>query len=307
MNDLELLDGNDLKKDEAPSNMDVSSSRAMMEVQAQVIMAKKFPRNQYESFQRIMKACERYSIADAAQYVYPKAGTTVSGPSIVIARVIAQNWGNLEYGIRELSQKKGESVVESFCWDLETNSRQSKSFVVQHSYKNKTGIKVLVDPRDIYEHVANQGTRRLRSCILGTIPPDIIEAVLKKCEETVRAGNGVPFQDRLRTLISALDSIGVCVADLEERMGHSVSTITPDEAVEFKKIFTSIKEGHTKRGDWFKSYKKDDIELSGLNDKFSNTGESNDDLKDSARKIIKDKKETTEKESVPPKFVLEKE
>ena len=42
--------------------------------------------------------------------------------------MLAQNWGNIQYGIRELSSENGESTVEAFAWDVETNTRQTKVF-----------------------------------------------------------------------------------------------------------------------------------------------------------------------------------
>ncbi|PWW19485.1 hypothetical protein DFO73_12055 [Cytobacillus oceanisediminis] len=63
----------------------------------------------------------------------------------------------------------------AYAWDLETNVRQEKVFTVKHSRKAKGSITKLDDPRDIYELVANNGARRLRSYILGIIPGDIVE------------------------------------------------------------------------------------------------------------------------------------
>jgi len=118
------------KKDNAM--VAVEQSRAVQEVQASMIIAKNFPRDTYEVYTRIMKACERPSLASVAQYAYPRGGQMVTGPSIRLAEVLAQNYGNLQFGIRELSQANGESEVEAFAWDLETNTRQIKVFKVQH-------------------------------------------------------------------------------------------------------------------------------------------------------------------------------
>ena len=44
-------------------------------------------------------------------HAFPRAGETVSGPSIRLAEMLAAVWGNIEYGIRELSRKEGASVL----------------------------------------------------------------------------------------------------------------------------------------------------------------------------------------------------
>ena len=153
-------------------------SRQAQEVQAAMVIAKKFPRDEVDSYNRIMRSCQRASLAEQSMYEYPRGGTKVTGPSIRLAEAMAQNWGNLDFGIIELEQKNGESQVMAYAWDLETNTRQTKIFSVPHVRGTKKGNVPLTDPRDIYEMVANQGARRLRACILGIIPGDVIDAAI---------------------------------------------------------------------------------------------------------------------------------
>jgi hypothetical protein len=130
----------------------------MAEVQGGIALAKRFPRDQKEAMDRILVACQRPGLAEHALYTYNRGGTEVTGPSIRLAETIAQNWGNLQFGVRELEQRSGESAVEAFAWDMETNVRQVKTFRVKHErYANKR-IYRLEDPRDIYEMTANQGS-----------------------------------------------------------------------------------------------------------------------------------------------------
>lgn len=150
-------------------------SRQAQEVQAAMVIAKKFPRDEVESFNRILRACQRKRLAEGAMYEYPRSGTKVTGPSIRLAEAMAQNWGNIDFGILELEQKSGESQVMAYAWDLETNTRQTKVFSVPHMRGTKRGNVPLTDPRDVYEMVANQGARRLRACILGVIPGDVVD------------------------------------------------------------------------------------------------------------------------------------
>ena len=110
-----------------------SASREMEEVKGQIFMARQFPRNVFQAEQRILDACKRPSLAETAVYSYPRGGTRVEGPSIRLAEVLAQNWGNIAFGIKELEQRPGESVAMAYAWDLETNVRQEKVFTVPHS------------------------------------------------------------------------------------------------------------------------------------------------------------------------------
>lgn len=170
--------GNGMPAAQHHTTTEMAISRQAQEVQAAMVIAKKFPRDEVQSFNRIMRACQRKTLAEQAMYEYPRGGTKVTGPSIRLAEAMAQNWGNLDYGIIELEQKNGESQVMAYAWDLETNTRQTKIFSVPHIRSTKKGNVTLTDPRDIYELVANQGARRVRACILGVIPGDVIDSAL---------------------------------------------------------------------------------------------------------------------------------
>ena len=249
-----------------PNTMtEVKSQREASEIQAMVFMAKQFPRNQIQAADRILNACTRQTLADSAVYSYPRGGQNVEGPSIRLAEVLAQNWGNLDFGIRELSQENGVSTVEAYAWDLETNVRQAKVFQVAHKRMAKGGTKTLTDPRDIYEMVANQGSRRLRACILSIIPGDIVEAALAQCSVTQAASVGATPEEIKETIRKLEDSIihdgltdafenshmGITAENIQDRYQCRLEAIRPAQIVELRKIYTSLKDGMSKPSDWF--------------------------------------------------------
>jgi hypothetical protein len=240
----------------AVSNRSVTADsmvgRQMQEVKAMVFMAKQFPRDIAGSYQRIMTACERRLLAENAAYQYPRGSEKVSGPSIRLAEVIAQNWGNIDFGVVELEQKSGESTAMSYCWDLETNVRQTKIFTVKHERHTKKGVNKLTDPRDIYEMVANQGARRLRACILGVIPGDIVDKALQKCQQTLIGNNKEPLIDRLTVVLAQYDKeFSVSKEMIEKYFGYSLTAFTEHDLVQLKKIGLSIRDGMSKREDYF--------------------------------------------------------
>lgn len=238
-----------------PNTMtEVKSQREASEIQAMVFMAKQFPRNQIQAADRILNACTRQTLADSAVYSYPRGGQNVEGPSIRLAEVLAQNWGNLDFGIRELSQENGVSTVEAYAWDLETNVRQAKVFQVAHKRMAKGGTKTLTDPRDIYEIVANQGSRRLRACILSIIPGDIVEAALSQCSVTQAASVGATpeeIKETIRKLTATMGKFGITAENIQDRYQCRLEAIRPAQIVELRKIYTSLKDGMSKPSDWF--------------------------------------------------------
>ena len=220
------------------------SQRAIAEVQAAIMLAKRFPRNHVDAMDRILSACCRPTLAESAVYSYTRGGQEVTGPSIRLAEAIAQSWGNLQFGIRELAQGGGKSTVEAFAWDVETNTRQVKVFEVPHTRHTKQGTKLLTDPRDIYEMVANQGARRLRACILGVIPGDVVDSALAQCESTLRTNVDVTA-DGIQKLLAAFGGIGVTAEQIAQKLGHKVDSLVPAEFVRLRKIFASIRDGYT--------------------------------------------------------------
>lgn len=231
------------RTDQGPEGMlSVATSRAAQEVQAAMVVAKRCPRDEAVAYQRIMRACKRPGLAKRAVYAYPRGNTTVSGPSIRLAEAIAQNWGNIDFGIIELEQRDGESTVMSFAWDLETNTRQSKIFTVKHLRVTREGSYRLTDPRDIYEMAANQGARRLRACVLGVVPGDIVEAAVRQCEKTLAGDSSEPLTDRVRKMVAAFDEFGVTADRIAKRLGHRLEVTSEAELVNLRQIYTSLKD-----------------------------------------------------------------
>lgn len=228
----------------------VESSRAVEEVQAALVIAKKFPRDQKAAIDRILNACTRPGLASAAVYQYARGGSDITGPSIRLAEAIAQNWGNIQFGIKELESRNGESTVEAFAWDLETNTRQVKTFQVKHERHTRAGVKKLEDPRDQYELIANNGARRVRACILGVIPGDVVDEAVRQCEITMAADADTSPEAQLK-IIASFGKYGVTKEQLETRIQRRMDAITPAQVVALRKIAVSLKDGMSKPAEWF--------------------------------------------------------
>ena len=227
-------------------------SRQVQEVQAAIVIAKRFPRSSIESLQRVTDACKRIKLAEKAVYEYPRGGTKVTGPSIRLAEAIAQNWGNIDFGITELEQKNGESQVMAYAWDLETNTRQTKIFTVKHVRYTKKGEVTLTDPRDIYELVANNGARRLRACILGIIPGDVVDAAIEECNKTMLGNNDKPIGDLVLSMANCFKKeFGVTLAQIEKYIGWKSESFTMRDIVKLKKVYNSLNDGMVKKEEVF--------------------------------------------------------
>jgi hypothetical protein len=227
-------------------------SRSIAEVQASMAIAKQFPRDAILAMQRIEQACTRPGLAEVAVYTYRRGGQEVTGPSIRLAEVLAQCWGNLQFGVRELANHNGWSTCEAFAWDVETNVRQVKVFEVEHARYTKRGRQDLEDSRDIYELVANQGARRLRACLLGVIPGDLVEFALSRCDETLRTKLQIT-PEKIKRMVAAYEELGVTKKQLADKLGHGLESMRPAELARLGRIYSSIQDGYTTVAEEFPS------------------------------------------------------
>lgn len=236
-----------------PSGNAVAQSdqqRAIAEVQAAMMIARANPRDPIVAMDRILNACTRPTLANAAVYTYNRGGSDVSGPSIRLAEAMAQAWGNMQFGIRELDQRHGESTVQAFAWDVETNTRREVTFQVPHLRYTRSGAKRLEDPRDIYEMVANQGARRLRACILAVIPGDVTEAAVAQCETTMHT-TADTSPEAIAKLVGAFEAFGVVKEQIEKRIQRRMDAIQPAQVVSLRKVYASLRDGMSAAADWF--------------------------------------------------------
>lgn len=227
-------------------------ARELAIIQSKMAIAKKFPRNIDESISRIKEACQRRSLAEVAVYEYPRGGQIIKGPSIRLAETIAQLYGNIHSWV-DIEDRGSFSIVSVGAIDLETNVSKEVTFTVQHARKSRGMITELEDPRDIYEHVASQAARRLRSCILSLIPGDIIELAVDECEKTLQSQAAAePLPKRIQKMVQAFMEIGVDPKKLEVYLQHPISEITERKLIQLRKIYLSIKDGFLKPEDIFK-------------------------------------------------------
>lgn len=213
-------------------------------------VAKHSRRDEVDAVDRIKTACQRVRLAEGAEYVYDRGGTEITGPTIDLLTVIANCWGNIQFGFRELTQGHGESTVEAFAWDLETNSKSVKVFTVPHKRVTRRGATALTDPRDVYELVANQAQRRVRACLEAIIPPDVVEDAVAQCRATLKETAQVT-PDSIGKLCEAFGKLGVTKDQLQERLGRRLDAMQPAQLVNLRRIYKSVMDGMSKPVDWF--------------------------------------------------------
>lgn len=229
----------------------IEASRAIAEAQGKLVIAKRFPRDEIASYAKAMEACQRPSMASKAFYSFPRAGGKVEGPTIRFAEELARCWGNIDYGIKELSQDDGKSEMQAYAWDLETNAQSIQNFTNPHMREVNGKMKSLTSQRDIYENNANMATRRLRSRILAILPAWFVEDAIAECKKTLAGRNDEPLIDRVKKMVVQFGKLGVSQEQIETRLKRKIDTMTADDLVDYIGIYNAIKQGESKASEWF--------------------------------------------------------
>jgi len=231
----------------------VEASRAAAEVLAAVEIAQRFPRDPAAARAQMQDSCQQMGLAERAFYRFPRAGGAVSGPSVHLARELARCWGHVQYGVVELRRddEYGQSEMQAWAWDVQTNARVSTTFIVPHKRDTQRGTKDLTDLRDIYENNANQGARRVREMIFAILPPWFVEEATRLCHETLANGGGKPLVQRITDAVQMFDRMGVTVGQLEAKVGRPKGQWDGHDVAKLGVIYKSLQRGEVSKEDEF--------------------------------------------------------
>lgn len=230
----------------------IEASRAVAEAQGKLYIAKAFPRDETKARTAVMEVCSRYEFASKAFYAFPRGKETITGPNIRFAEELARCWGNVDYGIKELSRDSGKSELQAYAWDLETNTQSVQNFTNPHQREVGKKMVSLTSDRDIYENNANMAARRLRARILAILPAWLVDAAIAQCKATVAKGQGgMILIDRVRVLVQKFGRFGVTQDQIEKRLKKKVDAMSEDELAEYVGIYNSIKDKDSTALSWF--------------------------------------------------------
>lgn len=225
----------------------VEQSRAVAEVQAAVIVARQFPRNEALAIRKMETAFAQTNLAVRSFFRFRRGASNVSGETIQFAKELARCWTNIHYGVHELRRDdaSGESEMQAWAWDLETNERASTTFIVPHTrWTRDSGGTRLEDPRDVYENNSNNGARRLREMIFSVLPDWFREQAKAIATNTVNNGAGdKPLSQRTAECIAHFEGLGVTVEQLEESRNRPSGKWTNLDLGQLQIIAESIRRG----------------------------------------------------------------
>lgn len=248
-----------------------SAAAIKAKVEAAIVIALKFPRDETAAFAALMKACQRPSFAEDASYSFKRGrkpdpdhegrwiDNIVSGPSINLAREAARVWGNVKHGVVVIMDDEDVRTIEATAWDLQTNTEVSAqdTFAKLIWRKNKGaegGYWIKPDERDLRELTNRRAAILKRNCILEILPKDLIEDARDLADKTILQKVTEDPEGQRKKIIIAFGTLNITPEMLEVFFdGRKLNQISPAEVVQLKKIFTSIRDGNSTWGDYVKA------------------------------------------------------
>ena len=231
----------------------VEQSRAIAQVQAAAVMARQFPRSTQAAISEMRDACGRTELASRAFFKFPRGGESVTGASVYLARELARIWGNIDYGLNELRRDDmhGQSEMQAYAWDLQTNARSTRTFVIEHARDTKQGRKQLTDLRDISDNNNNFGARAVREMIFATLPQWFTDMAQEVCRETLKNGGGVPLPTRVANALAAYKRARITPSQLATRVGTEPDAWTHEDVTDLEILYRSLQNREITRDEAF--------------------------------------------------------
>ena len=156
-------------------SIEVIEAQQRAEYDIQITTAKKFPRN----LNTVKENCIAIvsmdkEIAASCRYALPRGGKTIAGPSVHLARIIAQQYGNIRVDARVKNITDKQIISEAVCFDLETN--YACKVEVRRSIVGRSG-RFNDDMITVTGNAANAIS--FRNAVLNVVPKGITDAVYK--------------------------------------------------------------------------------------------------------------------------------
>jgi len=225
-----------------PTSMEAEKQH---EIQSAIIIAKRFPRNEDQAFEKLTRACKRPSFADEAAYSFPRGKTRVTGPSVNLAREAARVWGNIRYGVSILRDDEDTVLIQGWAWDMEENIKVTAedSFKKLVYRKDKGWVKP--DERDLRELINRRGAIAIRNSLLQILPKDLVEDAMSLCRQTLKSQASQDPDLARKKLILAFSEFNVTPEMLDEYLGHPLKQADAEEIANLRQIYKSIKDGNS--------------------------------------------------------------
>ena len=268
---MEEIKGYEVLQVEAPNPAQLVASLDRAEranIDIQVSTAKQYPRS--------ISRCANNAVAlvtmdkDTAQscgYALPRGGKPITGPSVHLAKIIAQQYGNLRAEAKVVEITDKHVVSRGTAWDLENN--YAVSFEVRRSIVGKNGNRFSDDMITVTGNAAN--SIAYRNAIFGIVPKSITDKAYKAAQHLI-TGDLSDEEKLIKRRDGAIkhftDTYGITEEEVIKLCGkHTVNQIQADEIALLLGFAQSLKDGDTTAEELMAPFRKGKAKTKGASAK----------------------------------------
>lgn len=268
---MEEIKGYEVLQVEAPNPAQLVASLDRAEranIDIQVSTAKQYPRS--------ISRCANNAVAiatmdkDTAQscgYALPRGGKPITGPSVHLAKIIAQQYGNLRAEAKVVEITDKQVVSRGTAWDLENN--YAVSFEVRRSIIGRNGNRFSDDMITVTGNAAN--SIAYRNAIFGIVPKSITDKAYKAAQHLITgdlSDEEKLIKRRDGAIKHFIDTYGITEEEVIKLCGkHTVNQIQADEIALLLGFAQSLKDGDTTVDELMAPFRKGKAKTKGASAK----------------------------------------
>jgi hypothetical protein len=264
-------------------------------IDVQISTAKAYPRNIKRATENAIAIVTMdLDTAKTCTYSVPRGGKAITGPSVHLAKILAQVWGNLRIDAKVVSIEDRQLTSEAVCFDLENNLAIKTQ--VKRSIMGSKG-RYNDDMITVTGNAAN--SIALRNAVLSVVPRAIVDKVYNAAKHTITgdvSDNTKLIAKRKKVIDGLKDTYNVTESEILSAIGRAaIDHITGDDLVVLIGIGTAIKDGDTTVDLAFKGGKSSPVSAVAVEDLQllfdSKKAFLSDEEKENAERIISKKEE----------------
>jgi len=227
------------------STNEIAYQQDKAQIDIQISTAKTYPRNIKRAVDdAIAVATMDKDTASTCTYSVPRAGKAISGPSVHLAKIIAQQWGNLRVETKVVNVDLTTVTSQAIAFDLE------KNLAIKVEVKRSIMTKMGRMKDDMIVVTGNAGNSiALRNAIFAIIPKSVTDKVYKTAMTLITGdiSDETKLIKRRKVIIDALmGTYSVTEAEILSAIGKaSIAHIVGEDIVVLIGIGQAIKDGDT--------------------------------------------------------------
>lgn len=268
---MEEIQGYQVLEVAAPNPTQLAQSLDRAEranIDIQVSTAKQYPRS--------LSRCANNAVAIATMdketaqscgYALPRGGKPITGPSVHLAKIIAQQYGNLRVDAKVVEITDRQVVSRGMAWDLENNF--AVAFEVRRSIIGKGGNRFSDDMITVTGSATN--SIAFRNAVFGVVPKSITDKAYKAAQHLITgdlSDEEKLIKRRDGAIKHFIDTYGITEEEVIKLCGkHTVNQIQADEIALLLGFAQSLKDGDTTVEELMAPFRKSKAKAKGASAK----------------------------------------